>query len=214
MLLNLSTSQYAVNRNYQELSLAINNYEVNWEIWDVQKRQIFHAFMRELSRLLHNYLSSTFSLIRHNVKLCKDLQCSTLNKEYALKIEVLNKNDCFLFIKDLRNFSQHVGLPVLSAQLNIHNRQDKGQEIKQRILLDKGALLEDSKNWNRDSRAYIQAHKDIDLKLVLYEYQELIKWFYDWFYKRVTELYAKELNEMHEIESKIIEIEGRQNTIS
>ena len=130
MLLSLSTSNYAVNRNYQELSLAINNYEVNLEIWDVQKRQIFNAFMRELSRLLQNYLSSTFSLIRHNVKLCKDLQCSTLNEEYARKIEVLNTNDCFSFIKDLRNFSQHVGLPVLSAQLNIHNRQDKGQEIR------------------------------------------------------------------------------------
>lgn len=56
MLMNLVTTNYAVNRNYQELSKAIPSYEGNIAIWDIKKRNELHQFLREISRLLHNYL--------------------------------------------------------------------------------------------------------------------------------------------------------------
>lgn len=206
MLHNLDVSDYAVNRNYQELSSAISAYEVNLEIWNMEKREILRAFLRELSRLLHNYLSSTFSLIRHNVKVCEDLHCAVLSKEYSEKLRVLEKYDCISFVKDLRNFSQHVGLPIPSAQLQFGNVKGV-QEVKQKILLDKEALLGDWAYWKPASKRYVQMFKEIDLKVVLSEYQGLITWFYEWFYKRATQLSSEQIREVDEIETEIRKLE-------
>ena len=197
MLLNLATSQYAVNRNYHELASAIVSYESNLEIWDMKNRRILNAFLRELSRLLHNYLSSTFTLIRHNVKLCKDLHCPELDRDYSEIVKDLNTNECVSFVKDLRTFAQHIGLPILSAQISFSKT-----EFKQRILLDKTALL-NWKEWKHAPRNYIESHGEIDLKLVLSEYQNLIATFYKRFYTKISEVFAKQLKEFAEIDSEI-----------
>ena len=118
MLMTLATSHYAVSKNYQELASAFAFYEGTLEIWNVKKRHELNLFLREFSRLLHNYLSSTFSLIRHNAKLCNDLESPKLAQEYSKQVERLNANDCVWFVKDLRHFAQHVGLPIPSAKLS------------------------------------------------------------------------------------------------
>lgn len=204
MLLNLATSQYVVNRNYCELAIAINKYESDLEIWNIRKRVLFEAFLRELTRLLQNYLSSTYSLIEHNRQFCNDLNCSELDRAYSEKIEALRSNDCVKFVRDLRTFSQHIGLPLLSGQISIKklSAESNSSEFKQRILLQKSELLK-WKEWKKASENYINSHEEIDLKLVLNEYQSLIKTFYEWFYKKVTELYSKQLLEYAKIDSEL-----------
>ena len=118
MIINLASSHYAVNKNYQELLNAIISHEGNLKIWDVNNRRMLNAFLIEVSRLLHNYLSSTFSLIRHNVKLCKDLNCPELDEEYSEKVKALKEKQVVVFVYDLRTFAQHVGLPLLVAQIS------------------------------------------------------------------------------------------------
>jgi hypothetical protein len=204
MLLNLDTSHYAVSKNYQELSSAFAFYEGNLEIWDVKKRQKLDFFLRELSRLLHNYLSSTFSLIRHNVKLCNELDSVELNQEYSKAIKALELNDCYWFVKDLRNSAQHVGLPILSAQLSF-SRNQGNPEVKHRILLDKEILL-NWKEWKKGSKNYINSHKEIDLKLVINEYQLLVRNFYVWFNKTIVQRFSKQLQEFAEIDREICKL--------
>jgi hypothetical protein len=75
-------------------------------------------------------------------------------------------------------------------------------EIKQQILLEKKELTK-WVHWHKDSKAYIHSHGDIDLKVVLSEYHALVTDFYQWFYKKVEELYSKELQEFYEIESEL-----------
>jgi hypothetical protein len=207
MLLNLATSQYAVNRNYHELSSAINKYENDLEIWSINKRELFQAFLRELTRLLQNYLSSTYSLIEHNRRFCVDLDSSELNKPYFEKIKELRRNDCVVFVRDLRTFSQHIGLPLLSGQISFKKLSvdSDNSEFKQRILLQKDEFNK-WKDWRKASENYIKSHEEIDLKLVLNEYQSLIKTFYEWFYKKVTELYSRELMEYYKITSKLMDL--------
>jgi hypothetical protein len=207
MLLNLATSQDAVYRNYDELSSAINKYESDLEIWSINKRGLFYAFLRELTRLLQNYLSSTYSLIEHNRRFCEDLDCSELSKSYSEKIEELRCNDCVVFVRDLRTFSQHIGLPLLSGQISIKKLSmgSDSSEVKQRILLQKEEFFK-WKRWKEASNNYAKSHEEIDLKLVLNEYQSLIKTFYEWFYKKVTELYSKDLTEYAKITSELMRL--------
>lgn len=205
MLLNLGTSHYAVSKNYQELSSAFAFYEGNLEIWNVRKHHELSLFLREFSRLLHNYLSSTFSLIRHNAKLCNDLECPELTQEYLKQVDFLNANSCVWFVKDLRHFAQHVGLPIPSAQLSFSTNHGKS-ELKHKILLDKDTLL-DWKEWKKGSKDYINTHDEIDLKLAINEYQTLVRGFFMWFVKKVVQLYSSQIQEFVKIDREI----GRLN---
>jgi hypothetical protein len=135
------------------------------------------------------------------------LGCPELNKPYSEKVEELRRNDCVVFVKDLRTFSQHIGLPLLSGQISFKklSADSDNSELKQRILLQKDEFNK-WKRWNKASENYITSHEEIDLKLVLNEYQSLIKTFYEWFYKKVTELYSKELMEYHKITSELVDL--------
>jgi hypothetical protein len=120
-LIGLSPKKYRdikiwVNKNYEELDRAIGYYGGNLELLNIKKRHELNSFIIEFSRLLQNYLSSTFSLIKHNVRICNDLESKVPHKEYNHAVSILNSNDIMVFTKDLRNSVQHVGLPLLIAQ--------------------------------------------------------------------------------------------------
>jgi len=204
ILLNLATSQYAVNRNYQELSKAIGFYESNLSIWDVNKRSQLDAFLREFLRLLQNYLSSIYSLIEHTRIFCKELNNSELNREYCVKLKELQNHMCVGFVRDLRTYSQHIQLPIVSAKLSLTKTKQpgSGDEIKQQILLQSKELMK-WKQWHKDSRKYLESLKEIDLKVVLSKYQTLIGAFYEWLYKKVEELYRKQFEELARIQSEL-----------
>jgi hypothetical protein len=199
-LQNLATSQYFVMRNYQELITQIMPYEQDISIWDVTKRDKLNAFLRELSRLIHNYLSSTFSLISHSSNFCEQLKNKSLRREYDEMVAKLKFYDFYHFVKDLRRFNQHIGLPLISAHLDIHPKDSN--DFQSRILFDKKILLEWD-GWTSGSKNYLKMHKEVEVKAVFSEYQELIKEFYDWFYKKISNVYVNELKEFFDNEFEI-----------
>jgi len=204
MLVRLDSSLYTVKRNYQDLSDAINRYESDMSIWYLKNRPKLDAFLREFSRLLHNYLSSNYSLIEHTQMTRKNLDNSELNEDYPLKLEEIFSKDCVRFVRDLRTYSQHIGLPLIAAHLSIQKKSHKVNE-KRQILLEKETMLK-WKKWHRDSRKYIISHKDIDLRVALGEYQVSVEEFYKWFYEKVQKLYSKELDEVSRIESELAKL--------
>jgi hypothetical protein len=203
LLLNLATSQHTVNRNYEELSKAMAWYEGNLSIWDIAHRHKLDAFMKEFKRLSQNYLSSTYSLIEHTRIFCKELNNSKLNEEYSVKSTELRSHVAIRFVRDLRTYSQHIKLPIVSATLSLTpTEQGSTGKIEQKILLEKEELLK-WKDWHKDSRKHIESKKKIDLNPILAEYQTLVKGFYDWLYRRVGELYRKQLDEFAEVEREL-----------
>ena len=205
MLYNLAVSEYIVNRNYQELSSAMGKYEKNLSIWDVKKRPQLDAFLREFRRLMHNYLSSTYSLIQHTIICRRELNRPSLNRVYSLKVKALLTNRCVRFVRDLRTYCQHIKLPLVSAELTFDARKIGAEKLKQRILIEKKELPK-WKRWNRLSKKYIGSHKDIEPKAIFSEYQVLVKDFYKWFYKKVEELYSRELQEFGRIEAELAKL--------
>ena len=68
--------------------------------------------------------------------------------------------------------------------------------------MDKDILV-DWKEWKKGSKNYINSHREIDLKLVINEYQLLVRNFYVWFNKMVVQIYSKQLREFAEIDREI-----------
>jgi hypothetical protein len=207
MLSNFKGTYYAVSKNYRELSIAIAKYEGNSTFWSTLTHKDRILFFRELSRLLHNYLSSTFTLIQHNMELRN--KCDRISVEYKSKIDALQSNDCYNFIRGLRNITQHIELPSL---LGHFSREKINHPTIQSIILGKQSLLLREKDiCSRSEREgfgrYIRAEKEIDLKIALNQYQCLLKDFYNWFYHRFDQLYSKELKEYDAVDNEIQQLQ-------
>jgi hypothetical protein len=203
---NLAISLYAVRKNFEDLSFIIAKYDSDLEIWDVKNRDKFEVGLWELHRLLQNYLSSIYSLIEHNVQFCKDLNCAELNKAYQEKKDELLNWDCAKFVRDLRTFSEHIGLPLLKGQI-----YSSKTEYKQSILLQKDKLLK-WRNWSHASKRYIASKKELELIAILREYQGLIKDFYHWFYEKTSQIYKKQLTELAIIDAELEKVSPSNET--
>lgn len=202
---HLATSQYALNRNYHELMGLINSYESDQEIWAVENRPKLKALQREFLRLLHNFLSSIFSLVEHTYAFRKDLDNSELDSFYYEKLKELRINECITFLKDLRIFTQHYKLPFVTATLSF---KKEGNISEQKLILDKDNLLKWTR-WSSTSKIFLDAQdKEIDVKKIIEEYQALIEKFYDQFYNKAAKLYEKEIMELFNLEKKMFELQG------
>ena len=84
-------------------------------------------------------------------------------------------------------------------------RKIGAEKLKQRILIEKKELTK-WKKWHRLSKKHIGTHKDIEPKAIFSEYQVLIKDFYKWVYKKVEELYSRELQEFRRIEAELAKL--------
>jgi len=175
------------------------------QLLNVKKRPQLDAFLREFRRLMHNYLSSTYSLIQHTTKCRRELNRPSLNRVYSLKLKALLTNRCVRFIRDLRIYCQHIKLPLVAAELTFNPRKIGAEKLKQRILIEKKELVK-WKEWHRLSKKHIGSHKDIEPKAISSEYQVLIKDFYKWLYKKVEELYFTELQEFGRIEAELAKL--------
>lgn len=208
---HLATSQYTLNRNYHELMGLINSYESDWKIWAVENRPELEALQREFLRLLHNFLSSIFSLVEHTYAFRKDLDNSELDSFYNEKLKELRVNECIIFLKDLRIFTQHYKLPFVTAILSFKaTNSKKGEGIsEQKLILDKDNLLKWTR-WSSTSKAFLDAQdKEIDVKKIIEEYQALIKNFYDQFYNKAAKLYEKEIMELFNLEKEMYELQEK-----
>lgn len=211
---HLATSHYILNLNYHELRGLIDSYESDRKIWNVENRPKLEALQREFLRLLHNFLSSIFSLVEHTYAFRKDLDNSELDSFYNEKLKELRINECITFLKDLRTFSQHYKLPFVSATLSFTaSDSKKGDGItEQKLSLDKDNLLKWTR-WSSPSRAFLRSQDDkIDIKKIIEEYQALIRNFYNQFYIKAVKLYEKEIMELFNLEKEMYELQEKTDS--
>lgn len=207
MLNSFKTTHYTVNKNYQELSSAINSYEVNTKLWDNEKQEERILFFRELSRLLHNYLTSTYTLISQGKEISKNKKYKKLELFYNKKIGSLQSDDSYNFSRCLRHITQHYELLALVfhfSRIGI----EMGKPAKQSIILDNKSLLDRKEGLHPKPERegftrYINNHDKIDLKIVLNQYQSLLDNFFEEFRLKTRDLYAKELKEYYIISEEI-----------
>jgi hypothetical protein len=209
MLDSFGTTYYIVNKNYQELSLALNSYEAKTKFWEPERQEERFLFFKEFSRLLHNYLSSTYTLIKQSYKISKEHKKSV--RFYEKKIASLHKEDSYNFSMCLRHITQHFELLELEAHFS-RRGIEIGQPFKRSIILGKDSLLErkyDLKEGvERDGFIkYVDSLDNIDLKIVLSEYQLLLVNFFEQFNLKTRELYASELKEYEAVDKEIQQLQ-------
>lgn len=165
----LETLEYACDSEYGlQLVGSQNNAQSSY----------IHA---EINRHVHNFVSSSMTLVEHTRNLMKKFYENTeLFTQYQNKINSDFKSDgCSAFIQGLRNYILHCGLPQTSLGFSINNLDGKFIS-ESTVFFNTKALLE-RENWTKNGKIFLQNSEDqLHIKNVVNEYRSKIVSFHEW----------------------------------
>lgn len=200
---SISLEIFVSNFNELKLHLEIhNNPQISLELMSQTNRELLHQYQKEITRLLHNYIASTLSLIDHTRKHHTELYGhNNLFPDYQEKIDTHFKfHPLSNFIKDFRQYIQHVSMPSLSSRLH-WQRGAPDFEISIRISVES---LKKFSNWSSKSKEFIKSlDEDFDLLEVIIEHESHVKEFYEWFINKQQIIHKSDYEKVNQIRNKI-----------
>lgn len=189
---------FVVNRS-QLLALLdspTKNDELIFElIQNVRSQRVKEAFQSEMLRMLHNYIASASSLVDHSRRFIRKYSGSDFGKEYDKKREAVAATPEHCFLKDLRNYLMHVGIPPIGYTITI-SRDGKETFIAQ---LTSSKLLEWDK-WSKTARSYIEGSGDhVQLVPLITTHAAIIDTFYNWIFDQFGKIHGAEIEEVNKL---------------
>jgi hypothetical protein len=184
-----------VNENYAELTEARDWFleqDIDAFAWD--KRDQSQDFMKEYSRLLHNYAASVHTMISHAYTFIDRYEDEKpeLKEQYFQRLqdqELTVRGD---LIKGLRHYTQKYWQPPIGLSLSAG--QDRPTERS--ITVDVDTLLEWD-GWEPEVREYLEGlDEQENITNLAEDYQEDVNDFYDWFRMLVLEKFYDEIVDM------------------
>lgn len=190
---------YIFDVNFREFDQTINNYikelsdqgikNFDLRIRDYQINKSLE-FKKEISRLLHNYLASWYSIKQQTYAAEKSLDNQSLIQEIPKKrMEIFGDNPENTFIQDLRNYIQHKYLPLIESQSSINfSSGEQDFDVNHSLHLDTNKLL-DYKNWTQPAKQYLNDHPDqVPIQKTIQKNFTDVKNFYDWLRPQITDI--------------------------
>ena len=150
--------------------------------------------LRELIRLLHNYVASVMSLVDHSRRIAPKLFEEGQHLSiYQDRIESQFTHDPMSqFLQELRNYVLHFANPPARHVADF----DPGHLKSVGIKLDCRELLR-WKGWNKYSRTFINScDRSIALAEIVPEYGEKVRALYAWFEEHVLEARKDDMDEL------------------
>jgi hypothetical protein len=170
-------------------------------LWDYYQQDKHQIAIRELQRLIHNFLASVKSLIDHTRNVVKDLYRNTkFYEEYALKVNsIFVDNRLAVFTQDLRNYFTHHSLPTVTPWVHLGT----GSPAKPSYTLSRNELLNHYSGWTRKSKEFLQnSNDDLLLSSILDDYHALAEGFRVWFVERLKKIHALEFSHLESLQNR------------
>jgi hypothetical protein len=197
---HLGVSGYIFEANYRELMNSIQYFKSDaaMDLWDYRNVDKMGNYLKEITRMLHNFVASARTLVDHTRIIARELYVSQpFLDEYQSQVDRrLLSNPTVQFVHDLRNFILHYDLPVTFASLT----PDHEQLLKISIL-----ALRKWSGWKAVSRQYLSSAGDEqNVEDVVEEYTKAILAFHGWFSNRQLDLHKKEFSEAEELRRSLV----------
>lgn len=176
------------------------------KLWSINQRDALHVLMEEVGRLLHNFLSSVFSLVDYMRSHRKHLY---LNSEFDQEIEAeiqkrfINDDD-HLIAQGLRNYILHVNFPPVGATVR-YVAGDKDYNSSFNMSIE--SLLKWDE-WNgKQKEALARMGNEIDILSFSEQYFKKVESFYIWLWSRQEEIHKKEIDDANQLRERARAIE-------
>lgn len=209
------SQEYEVYENLQAMestfSIFKNNfYElIKWQehlkdspellsIYNQDNMENIAYLIAENNRLFHNFLASAQSLIDHTRVIVETLYSKhNFMEEYKTKLKQdLAENSLQLFVKRLRNYTQHYRLPILALEIRFSENLDFNIKMN----------VESLKNWDGwgSARVYLEAIEgNLSVVTLAKEYYVLIEGFYRWLKERQEEIHKPDFESLFKMQKEL-----------
>ena len=192
---------YIFEQNFIDFEKTTDNYvkelyDQGITSFDMRNRHYqserFKFIQKEITRFLHNYLASRYTLKDQTQSETKSLDSSLENDSLRTDIknkitEIFENNVEDGIIKNLRNYTQHKTLPLVFCKSSLSfefNQPDF--DIKHSLYLDVNKLLEWDK-WNENEKNYLNNQKGtlVITEIIRNDYLRM-KIYYQWLKSRIN----------------------------
>jgi hypothetical protein len=196
----LGISAYIFKTNHDELVQRIEYFKSPEAIllWDVRNNAQMERYLKEVTRLLHNFVASAKTLVEHTRIIARDMYESTeFWKEYESEIaRRFTSNPLVQFVHDLRNYILHRDLPVTFASLTTEHDS---------LLKISIHTLREWNGWRGLSRQYVNSIGDDEkIEDIVGAYTDAIINFHNWFNDRQLELHKEVFKEAEELRQRLV----------
>ncbi len=191
-------SVYRVNREHLVKFIAApgENDQLSMELMQNQwEPKVKEAYMNELSRLIHNYIASSFTLVDHTRYLMTHYQESDFQAEYELKKTKVIDMPEHHFLKDFRNYVLHRNLPPIDYTVGLRDVVNNTFELR----LNTPTLLEWD-GWTKKAEEFVKARKDkLVFVNVINTHGQAIDELNIWLLQQFTPLHSKDIADVNEL---------------
>ncbi|MGQ8845414.1 hypothetical protein ACUTQW_23570 [Serratia sp. TSA_7] len=166
---------------------------------------------RELNRHVHNFVSSSLTLVEHTrVFMRKHYAGTKLFETYEMQvIATFAKSPVAQFVQGLRNYMLHKGLPNSSMFMKFvtsPGAMDGSGTMETGVRYSTTSLL-DWKDWKPVARTYIeQAGEHLDVHEFTQEYLTLVNQFHEWLDATLAMHHHSDLQELNQFQVQLREI--------
>ena len=168
-------------------------------------------FAQEAVRLLHNYLAalSTLRDVQRGIhrkiwpeRFAPDKPDDKRTKweveVWAPKVDDLFGDPPVVFLVDLRNYSLHYAIPLMSTATSFESRSGPGgrKVWNNTVSVDRKDLL-NWDGWRSKGRQYITSHAgdNIEILPLLATYSTRVRQFFEWFWKQIEGSNYRDISE-------------------
>lgn len=162
---------------------------------------------RELNRHVHNFVSSSLTLVEHTrVFMRKHYAGTDLLATYEKQVSTtFSQSPVAQFVQGLRNYMLHRGLPNSSMFMNVATSPDSNDgsgTMETGVRYDTASLL-DWKDWKPVARNYLeQAGEHLDIHEFSQEYLALVNQFHGWLDATLATHHRSDLQELGQLQEQ------------
>ncbi|MTJ46722.1 hypothetical protein [Dolichospermum sp. UHCC 0259] len=148
------------------------------KMYTLYEKNNIENLINETSRLFHNFVASTESLLDHIDKMIDKLysQFSNVDDEKKEEYIKIRSESISKFVRDLRDYTLHYTLPIKELQISLFS-SSKDTDFSMKIDIE---YLKKSKKWKKKFNHYLQERESLLVIDLVNDYFMLIQNFYDW----------------------------------
>jgi hypothetical protein len=152
-------------------------------VWNANERRALDDHLDEASRLFFNFAASAAARVDHfRVVKRRGHLVGELEQAYEGRVALFAESGLHRLIIGARRYMVHHRLPVAFGQMGF-TRSEDGSRFDHRaaVLIATEHLLSDRRSFDSVARDWINGRADVDLRVVVSEYDEQVREFDDWF---------------------------------
>lgn len=220
----LHARSFSVNilrMNAQELAEAIDITEhpqVMTEVFKQENESATDQMHREANRLVHNYVCSVSTFADHSRNFMNlHYKGTEFHEDYLGEVkQVFDEGERSRFVRGLRNFITHRGLPASSIELHMEAIGEPNDEggvpaaVRASVYYKKERFL-DWDGWTAPARRFLDQGPDkLPLRYIFEPHFQTMEKFNEWFEERYREHHKSELEELDLLQERLALLESEE----